>query len=199
MRRFTTPLSAPDLACIADCLRRGGVVLLPTDTVYGVASHPDRPDALQRILGMKGRDPSKPVQLLAGSAEAVASSGLLFSENAKKVARRYWPGALTLVIDKPAGGTEGVRVPDDATARAICLAAGGMLRCTSANTSGEPPALNAEMASQAIPDADILVDGGHVKGGAASTVVQITDSTVRFFRTGPVTEADIAKILHPET
>lgn len=197
MRRFKTPLSRQEIAAIADCLDLGGVVLLPTDTVYGVASHPDRPEALRRILGMKGRDPSKPVQLLAGSVDAVSGSGLLFSENAKKVAQKYWPGALTLVIDKPEGGTEGVRVPDDDTACAICLAAGGMLRCTSANASGEPPALDADMASQAIPDADILVDGGHVKGGAASTVVQITDSSVRFFRTGPITEADIAKILNP--
>ncbi len=191
MKTFTTPLGQHEVAEIADCLRRGGIVLLPTDTVYGIAAHAGRPDALRRIVSIKGRDPAKPVQLLAGSIEAVAKSGLIFPPRARKAAERYWPGALTLVLDRPDGGTEGVRVPDDETACALCLAAGGMLRCTSANTSGEPPALDAAMAAAAIPEADMLVDGGGVKGGTASTVVRIAESTVRFFRIGGVSEEQI--------
>mgnify|MGYP003590860428 CR=1 FL=1 len=192
MKIYTAPLGESALQDIADCLRNGGIVLMPTDTVYGIAAHLDRPDALQRIVSMKGRDPSKPVQVLAGSVEAVAHSNLSFSSRARQVAEKYWPGALTLVIDRPDGGTEGVRVPDDETACQICQVAGGMIRCTSANTSGEPPALDAQMARDAIPHADILVDGGPVKGGTASTVVRITDSEIRFFRVGPISEADIA-------
>jgi L-threonylcarbamoyladenylate synthase len=139
------------------------------------------------------------VQLLAGSVEAVAKSDLIFTTRARKAAEKFWPGALTLVIDRPDGGTEGVRVPDDETACALCLASGGMLRCTSANTSGQPPALDAAMAVAAIPDADMLVDGGRVKGGTASTVVQITDTTVRFFRIGDVSEDQIIACLSDET
>ncbi len=168
---------------------------MPTDTVYGIAAHINRPDALHRIVSMKGRDPTKPTQLLAGSVDAVAESGMIFPARAKKAATQFWPGALTLVMDRPDGGTEGVRVPDDETACAICLAAGGMIRCTSANTSGEPPALDADMALAAIPNADILVDGGRVKGSIASTVVRITESSIQYYRIGGISEADIAYCL----
>lgn len=188
MRRFATPLDADALAAIAACLRAGGVVLMPTDTVYGIAAHPDRPDALARLLTLKGRDTSKPVSILADSLTPVLRAGLRVSDAAQRAAARFWPGALTLVLDRPEGGTEGVRVPADATACAICAAAGGLLRCTSANASGEPPALDADAAAAALPEADILVDGGPSDGGVASTVAQLSDSTLRIFRPGPVSE-----------
>lgn len=192
MKKFTAPLTQEEVDEIADCLYEGGIVLLPTDTVYGIAAFNGNSDALHRITSMKGRDPTKPIQLLAGSFDAVARSGLIFPARAKKAANQFWPGALTLVLDRPDEGTEGVRVPDDETACAICLAAGGMLRCTSANTSGQPPALDADMAVAAIPDADIIVDGGRVKGGIASTVVRITDTSIKYYRIGSISEADIA-------
>ena len=195
MRRFATPLAADALAAIAACLRAGGVVLMPTDTVYGIAAHPDRPDALARLFALKGRDASKPVPLLADSMASVLKAGLDASAAAQRAAASFWPGALTLVLDRPDGGTEGVRVPADATACAICAAAGGLLRCTSANASGEPPALDAEAAAIALPEADILVDGGPVDGGVASTVAQLADTNVRIFRPGPVAEEDLRACL----
>jgi L-threonylcarbamoyladenylate synthase len=188
MRRFATPLGTDALAAIAACLRDGGVVLMPTDTVYGIAAHPARPDALARLFALKGRDASKPVPLLADSLASVLRAGLRVSAAAQRAAARFWPGALTLVLDRPDGTTEGVRVPADATACAICAATGGLLRCTSANASGEPPALDAAAAAAALPEADILVDGGPVDGGVASTVAQLAETGVRIFRPGPVTE-----------
>ncbi len=195
MRRLATPLAPADLAAVADCLRAGGVVLMPTDTVYGVAAHPDRPDALARLFALKGRDAAKPVPLLADSLASALRAGLRASAPAQRAAARFWPGALTLVLDRPDGGTEGVRVPADATACAICAAAGGMLRCTSANASGEPPALDAAAAAAALPEADILVDGGPAAGTVASTVAQVSDAGVRVFRPGPVAEADLRACL----
>ncbi len=191
MKKFKAPLKPEEIVAISICLQEGGIILLPTDTVYGIAAHINRPDALHRIVSMKGRDPTKPTQLLAGSVDAIAESGMIFPARARKAATQFWPGALTLVLDRSDGGTEGVRVPDDETACAICLAAGGMIRCTSANTSGEPPALDADRAVAAIPDADILVDGGRVKGGIASTVVRITDTSIQYYRIGDISEADI--------
>ena len=126
---------------------------------------------------------------------SVLKAGLDASAAAQRAAASFWPGALTLVLDRPDGGTEGVRVPADATACAICAAAGGLLRCTSANASGEPPALDAEAAAIALPEADILVDGGPVDGGVASTVAQLADTNVRIFRPGPVAEADLKACL----
>lgn len=199
MRRFTTPLDDAALDTIAACLRDGGVVLMPTDTVYGIAAHPDRADALLRLVTLKGRDASKPVPILADSLASVLRAGLHVTDAARRAAERFWPGALTLVLERPDGGTEGVRVPADATACAICAAAGGLLRCTSANASGEPPALDAQTAAAALPEADILVDGGTSDGGVASTVVQLLDASLRIFRPGPVSEEALKACLKPQT
>ena len=186
-RRFAWPMSGKDLAEFARIMRDGGMAIVPTDTVYGVAAAKGNEAALARIVAAKGRDPSKPCQLLAASAEAAAAAGIPFPPPAAAAARAFWPGALTLVLDLPDGGTEGVRVPDHACARALCEAAGGLLRCTSANRSGEPPASTARDALAALPSADAAVDAGPAPGGVASTVAAVrADGSVRVFREGPV-------------
>jgi len=196
MRRFHAPLSDSDLAELAAMFRAGGIVLMPTDTVYGVAAVPSRADALARIVAAKGRDPSKPCQLLAASAEAAAAAGVPLPRRAAALARTFWPGTLTLVLDLPQGGTEGVRVPDHAVARALCEAAGGTLRCTSANHSGEPPARTAAEAEAALPDADAIVDDGPAPGGVASTVAKVAeDGSLILFREGAIPRAALEAVL----
>ena len=186
-RLFAWPMTEAELGEFARIVRGGGIVLVPTDTVYGVAAAPGNQAALARIVAAKGRDPSKPCQLLAASAEAAAAAGIPLPPAAAAAARAFWPGALTLVLDLPGGGTEGVRVPDHSCARALCEAAGGLLRCTSANRSGEPPAATAAEALAALPSADAAVDAGPAPGGVASTVAAIRpDGSVRVFREGPV-------------
>jgi len=188
MRIYKTPLARCDLVEIAAALSDGAVALVPTDTVYGVAAHPASAGGVAKLFALKNRDASKPIPLLAASAEAVAASGLRLGDAALAAARKFWPGPLTIVVDGfAAGTTEGVRVPDSATAREICAAAGGLLRCTSANESGETPALDAAAAAAALPGADILVDGGPADIGVASTVARFNpDGTVRVFREGAV-------------
>ncbi len=195
-RRFRWPMGPGDLAAFAEIVRGGGIVLVPTDTVYGVAAAPERTEALARIVEAKGRDPRKPVQLLAASADAAARAGIPLPPPAAALARAFWPGALTLVLDRPGGGTEGVRVPDHPAARALCEAAGGLLRCTSANRSGEPPATDAEAALAALPSADAVVDAGPSPGGVASTVAAVAaDGSLRIFREGPVSRDALAAVL----
>ncbi len=187
MKHYEIPLSPADLAELATTFRAGGVVLVPTDTVYGVAAAPGNAAALARIVEAKGRDPSKPCQLLAASPEAVSAAGIPLPPRAAALARAFWPGALTLVLDLPHGGTEGVRVPDHPVARALCEAAGGTLRCTSANHSGEPPALTAAEAEAALPEADAIVDAGPAKGGVASSVAKVMqDGSLVLFREGAI-------------
>lgn len=196
MRRFRAPLSAADLDALGALFRAGGIVVVPTDTIYGVAAIPARADALARIVAAKGRDPSKPCQLLAASADAAARAGIPLPPRAAALARAFWPGALTLVLDLPGGGTEGVRVPDHATARALCEAAGGLLRCTSANRSGEPPAQTADEAAAALPSADALVDAGPSPGGVASTVAHVgADGALTLFREGAIPRAALEAAL----
>lgn len=190
MRVFKAPLSPGDLAELSALFRAGGIVVVPTDTVYGVAASPDSAEALAKIVAAKGRDPSKPCQLLAASPGAAAAAGIPMPPPAAALARAFWPGALTLVLDLPGGGTEGVRVPDHPVARALCEAAGGMLRCTSANRSGEPPALTAGEAAAALPGADAVVDAGPAAGGVASSVVKVgPDGSLSVFREGAIPRA----------
>ena len=197
MQRVRSPLSPDDLAAFAALLRDGGVAIVPTDTVYGVAAAPSRADALARIVAAKGRDPRKPCQLLAAdAAAAAAATGRPLPPRAAALARAFWPGALTLVLDAEGGGTEGVRVPDHAVARALCAAAGGLLRCTSANHSGEPPARNAAEAEAAIPEADAVVDDGPAPGGVASSVVRFApDGALEVLREGAVPRAALEAAL----
>lgn len=196
MKSFDAPLSPTDSEELARRFAKGEIILIPTDTVYGVAAIPSRADALARIVAAKGRDPSKPCQLLAESVEAVERAGIPIPAGARRLAEAFWPGALTIVLDLPDGGTEGVRVPDDATARALCRAAGGLLRCTSANHSGEPPAQTAEEAVAALPSADAVVCGGRVRGGVASSVVHLEpDGFLTVFREGAIPTESLQKAL----
>ncbi len=169
-------------------LRQGGVVIVPTDTVYGVACHPDFPEALERIRHMKGRDAAKPFQLLAASTADVWADGALHTPETERLAA-HWPGALTLVLPTTKGHPEGYRVPDDDRLRALIVACGGTLRCTSVNLSGEPPARDATEVATALGSAvDLLLDGGPAKLGTSSTVAQISPSgTLTLLRQGAIT------------
>lgn len=168
------PFDETALAEAAQVLRRGEVVILPTDTVYGVACHPAFPEALERIRAMKRRDAAKPFQLLAASAAAVWADGALRTPEAERLAA-HWPGALTLVLPTREGRTEGYRVPDHPLLCRLLERCGGCLRCTSVNLSGEPPAKDAREAAAALGDAvDLLLDGGAARLGEASTVAALT-------------------------
>lgn len=168
------------LEAAARVLNAGGVAVIPTDTVYGLAARPDCPDAVRRLYTIKGRAAQKPIALLAADAESAAG---FVGAAAADVGRRHWPGALTVV----ALG-EGVRVPDHGWTRRLLAACGGTLRVTSANLSGRRAATDVP---QALADvglsADIVVDDGISPGGVPSTVVGVEpDGTVKVIRPGPV-------------
>lgn len=169
----------------AQLLLRGGVVIFPTETVYGVACHPAFPAALERIRAMKRRDAQKPFQLLAADAEAVWRDGAQRNDISERLAT-FWPGALTVVLPVTRGGMEGYRVPDCPLLQMLLRKCGGLLRCTSVNLSGEPPARNAQAAAEALGEAvDLLLDGGEAKLGVASTVAALTETgALRILRQG---------------
>ena len=155
------PCDEAGLAAAADVLLKGGVAVIPTDTVYGLAAHPGFPAAVDRLYTIKGRDLAKPIALLASDAVATPVIHPLTAR---------WPGALTIVYEG-----EGYRVPDHAWARALIRACGGLLRVTSANMSGRRPATDAEAALAEVGlSADLVVDDGVSPGGVASTVVRVS-------------------------
>ena len=168
------------LAAAAEVLNRGGVAVVPTDTVYGLAAHPDFPDAVARLYTIKARAERKPIALLAADADAAAR---FIGEDAARVGRRRWPGALTVVAQG-----EGVRVPDSEWTRRLISACGGALRVTSANISGGRDATDADAALASVGlSADLVVDGGASPGGVASTVVRaLGGGRLELLREGPV-------------
>ncbi|MDR2849990.1 MAG: threonylcarbamoyl-AMP synthase [Verrucomicrobiota bacterium] len=175
-------------------LRGGGVVILPTDTVYGIAAHPGCEAAVARICTIKGRPTGKPIALLAADLAAVLAFGASLPPAARRLAEAFWPGALTLVL--PCGaGEEGFRVPDHAAARALLAGCGGTLRVTSANLSGAMPAVSAVEALRDVGlEADLVIDGGVCPGGVASSVVRVApDGTLAVLREGAISSDSILR------
>ena len=163
------------LEAAARVLNAGGVAVIPTDTVYGLAARPDCAEAVRRLYTIKGRAKQKPIAILAADADAAAR---FIGNVAADVGRRHWPGALTVVAQG-----EGVRVPDHAWTRRLIAACGGTLRVTSANLSGQRAATDAHVGLSA----DLVVDDGISPGGVPSTVVRIEpDGTLKVLRPGPV-------------
>ena len=186
-------------------LRAGGIVAVPTDTVYGIAADIALPDAIERLFAAKGRAPEKAVAVLLADAAQASSLGLV-SPAAEALAARFWPGGLTLVLPLRsdarlprvlAGGapTIGVRVPDHPAPRALAAAL-GPLPTTSANRSGEADARDAREVAERLGDALALVlDGGPVRGGPASTVVDCTLEWPSILREGAIPADEIAATL----
>ncbi len=180
-------ISRETLESAAGRLRSGGVVIIPTDTVYGIAAHPECASAVERIRTIKGRRSDKPIALLAADRDAVMAFCGQLSAAADTLMQAFWPGALTLVL--PCGDLfEGFRVPAHPQICELLRACGGTLRVTSANLSGCMPALSAVEALRDVGlEADMVIDGGVSPGGVASTVVRAeADSTVTILREGAI-------------
>ena len=183
------------LEAAAKVLLSGGVAVIPTDTVYGLAAHPGFPDAVDRLYTIKGREGKKPIALLASDVEAVERLGYKIAGRARELVK-HWPGGLTLILAKSApnpqlstlNSTEGFRVPDHDWTRRLIEKCGGILRVTSANLSGQRPATDAPAALADVGlSADLVVDDGVSPGGVASTVVRVApDGSVEILRQGGV-------------
>jgi L-threonylcarbamoyladenylate synthase len=185
---FVKATAPESLEVAARVLNSGGVAVIPTDTVYGLAAHPSFSAAVERLYVIKGRAAAKPVALLAADAAAVRAFGY---EVPPALAVR-WPGALTIVAAGKYGApAEGFRVPDLEWTRSLLRLCGGLLRVTSANLSGQREATEAPQALAALGlSADVVVDGGMSPGGSPSTVVRVSpNGAVELLRQGPVVVA----------
>ena len=193
------PILPPDaVADAVAALRRGRVIAMPTDTVYGLVAMADDREAVERLAELKGRGAEQPVQLLFDSLDAIARQ--LDDPGGLERVRAFWPGPLTAIVRvRPgfaaavvtAAGTAGLRQPDDTLARAVIAGCGGVLAATSANRHGEPPALTARDVAAVFGDAMLVLDGGPRPGGVASTVVDLTVDPPAILRAGPFSAADL--------
>lgn len=178
----------------ADVIRSGGIVGVPTDTVYGLAVDPTSPSAVRRLYELKGRPEDKPIALLV--ADAGSASRLVdIPEGAARLAAEHWPGALTLVtqplvdlpawVGDPVTRSVGVRVPDRADLVEL-LGETGPLAVTSANLSGSRAAESSAEAEAIFGDEVDLYLEGECPGGLSSTVVDVTVEPFRVIRQGPI-------------
>jgi L-threonylcarbamoyladenylate synthase len=200
MKTLYLPTTSPDGLDIAiRILKSGGLIAFPTDTVYGLASQMTDEMAIERIFQAKERSPNKSIAVLIGDLEQLERVAADLPEAALHLARRFWPGALTLVVPRREGLprnlspqlTIGVRMPDHAFAREL-LRRAGPLATTSANLSGGPNPRNAQEVLQQLEGRiELVMDGGDAPGGVPSTVVDCTASPLRILREGAISSAEI--------
>jgi L-threonylcarbamoyladenylate synthase len=188
-------------------LQSGGLVAFPTDTVYGVGALAFDAAAIEKIYAAKGRSTEKAIPILFGDAADLEQVTAQVSEMALRLATRFWPGPLTLVVPKhpslpeavSTAPTVGVRVPDHPVARALLRAAGPMA-VTSANLSGQAsPCTAQEVCNQLGGRIPLILDGGGTPGGVPSTVVNCLGAEPQVLREGPITLAQIQAVLAPRT
>ena len=172
-------------------LRRGELVIVPTETVYGLAADDRNAAAMERLFEAKGRPKDKPIALLAASVDELERHGAQLGPSGRRLAAIFWPGALTLVLNSPAGWV-GFRIPDHPVMLALLRAWGGVLAVTSANRSGEPPARTATEACAALePFVALALDAGPAIGGVPSTVVKVDGDNVEILREGAISAEKI--------
>lgn len=185
-------------------LKSGGVVAIPTDTLHGLAADALNENAVERIFSIKGRSKGMALPLLLADADDIVKWAVDIPDTAWLVARRFWPGALTLVLkkgesisDAVSGGldTIALRVPNHHVPRAIARGLGVPITGTSANRSGRPGLTTAEAVRCEFGDElDLVMDTGETSKGLASTVLDLSGKQPRILREGAVSLHEIEEI-----
>jgi L-threonylcarbamoyladenylate synthase len=191
----------------ATVLRRGGLVAFPTETVYGLGANALDETAAARIFAAKGRPPGNPLIVHVSSIEQARELCASWPEIAERLAARFWPGSLTLVVPKSAavpdvvtagGPTVAVRCPSHAVARGLIEAANLPIAAPSANVSTRVSPTRAEHVLRGLSGRiDLLLDGGPTPGGLESTVLDVTTAPPRLLRPGLVSRRDIEALIGP--
>lgn len=188
----------------AGAVRRGELVVLPTDTVYGVGADAFSPGAIDALLAAKGRDRSMPVPVLVSSPAMLDALVDEMPEPGKALTERFWPGALTLVVRHTSHlvwdlgdskGTVAVRMPDSEIAQDL-ISRTGPLAVSSANRSGHPAATEMMDARLQLGAAvSVYLDGGRSKEAIASSIVDITGASPRLLRTGALSADTLREVV----
>ena len=188
-----------------DALKRGEVIVFPTETFYGLGADAFDETAVERVVALKGRSPENPIPVIVADEKMLETVGTEIPAVARRLMRRFWPGPLTLVLpgkkNLPApllnrGGGVGVRISSHPLATRLARELGRPLTATSANPSGKEPAQSIEAAMSYFSSRiEIFLDGGRLKGRKGSTVVEIVDGRLKVVREGEITLSDLGKAL----
>ncbi|WP_233257472.1 L-threonylcarbamoyladenylate synthase [Promicromonospora sp. AC04] len=190
-----------------NAISRGGLVVLPTDTVYGIAADAFDEAAVAALLAAKGRGRQMPPPVLVGEVATLDGLATDVPDDARKLVEAFWPGGFTIILQaQPSlqwdlgdtGGTVALRMPDHPAALAL-LKRTGPLAVSSANKSGSPAAQDAADAERQLGGSvAVYLDGGEAPGGVASTIVDATGPTLRVVREGAVTLAALRAVADVE-
>jgi len=194
---------AAGLAAATTSVLAGELVVLPTDTVYGVGADAFSPAAVRRLLAAKGRGREMPPPVLVGSVRAATALVEDLGQDGQKLISEFWPGALTIVCRATRSlswdlgdtmGTVAVRMPEDAVALDL-LRETGPMAVSSANLTGAVAATTAEQAREQLGESvSIYLDGGTAPGGVASTIVDLTGPTPRLLRRGAISVGRLREV-----
>ena len=187
------------LETASEKLHKGGIIAIPTDTVYGFAALVSDETAIEKLYRIKEREQNKSIAVLLGDAEQASLIAHKFPPKAQRLAKTYWPGALTIIVRKraelPANLTSndlvGLRIPDHAFTRDL-IRLTGPLAVTSANISGQPPAKSVpDFLNILGPQLDMIIDGGPCRGGVPSSVINCETEPAVVLRAGAVSEEEL--------
>lgn len=178
----------------ARAVREGGLVVFPTETVYGIAANALDPKALEKLYAVKGRPKDKPFSWHISSIDQFKEQASDFSPQLAELAAAFWPGPLTLVVDTHDGGKTGFRMPAHPVALALIRASGVPIVAPSANLSGQKSPTSAEEALASLDGkVDLVLDAGKTEWGQDSTVVDLTQRSPKILRAGAITEEQLNK------
>ncbi len=193
-----------DVDRAVNVLRTGGVIAMPTDTLYALVADATDVEAVDRIYSIKVREAGKPLPLLTADLDS-ASQIAIFNQSGRRLAARFWPGALTIVLPRQpsfesralaGSGTVALRVPDQGTALEVIRNLGHPVTGTSANLSGGPDPVSAQEASRQLGDAiDFVVESDSSPEGLSSTIVDCTGENFNILRQGAISRSAIEAAL----
>ncbi|TCC42822.1 threonylcarbamoyl-AMP synthase [Kribbella capetownensis] len=201
---FTGDELAPAYRAAVDAIEAGDLVVLPTDTVYGIAADAFKADAVQRLLDAKGRGRDMPPPVLISVVESLDALATDVPDDGRTLCQEFWPGPLTVICHAQTSlmwdlgetkGTVALRVPDHENTREL-LSRTGPLAVSSANKSGRPAALDVYDAEEQLEDTvAVYLDGGTATGGQPSTIVDITGDTPHVVRLGALSLEQLRAIV----
>lgn len=200
------PANKDSLEHAANILLEGGVVCIPTDTVYGIAGIATNSIAVSKVFEVKQRDPTTPLPIFIQDISSLNNFSEFVPPLAKILASNFWPGPLTMVLEKAdcipdvaTGGlkTAGFRIPNHEIAVKLCEKTGNPITGTSANISGQKAATTADEALRQFKDSslDLIIDGGESTSSDPSTIVHFKDNEVKLIRQGVISMSDIQKLV----
>ena len=190
----------------AGIIKNGGIVVFPTETVYGIGTNGLDKDAVKRLYNIKKRPLNKPISLLVSDFEMIEKVVKDISELEYKIMKKFFPGPLTIILNKKdivpdivtsGGSTVGIRMPDEEITRKLIEYAGVPIAAPSANISGKPSEIDVQDIIKEFGDkVDYYIDGGKSKIGIGSTIVKVENNTIKILREGSISKKEIEDLIN---